>query len=195
MCFLLKALNKVSALEIKLAPNADVVKVQEDIKKIAGNNYEVKNRFEQYALLYKIMKSEKWAVYFILSFILLIATFNMVGSLTMLILDKRKDIAILRSMGANLKTIRKIFFTEGMLIALTGAMSGILIGFIVCLLQIKFGFIKLNTSGAFVVDSYPVKIQAMDFVYVFLTVMAISLLAIIYPLQRLGKEELNLRPQ
>lgn len=192
---ILESPNKVSALEIKLNPNTDVSKVQEEIKKIAGNNYDVKNRFEQHALLYKIMKSEKWAVYFILSFILLIATFNMVGSLTMLILDKRKDIAILRSMGANLKTIRKIFFTEGMLIALTGAMSGILIGFIVCLLQIKFGFIKLNTSGAFVVDSYPVKIQAMDFVYVFLTVMAISLLAIIYPLQRLGKEELNLRPQ
>ena len=167
--------------------------MQEEIKKIAGNNYDVKNRFEQHALLYKIMKSEKWAVYFILSFILLIATFNMVGSLTMLILDKRKDIAILRSMGANLETIRKIFFTEGMLIALSGAISGIAIGFIVCLLQIEFGFIKLNTSGAFVVDSYPIQIQPMDFVYVFITVMAISLLAIIYPLQRLGKEELNLR--
>ena len=134
---ILEAPNRVSALEIKLTSNANALKVQEEIRNIAGNNFVVKNRFEQHALLYKIMKSEKWAVYFILSFILLIATFNMVGSLTMLILDKRRDIAILRSMGANLKTIKTIFFTEGLLIAASGAIIGITIGLIFCLLQIQ----------------------------------------------------------
>lgn len=183
--------SKISALEIKISPTADMQHVQEKIKDIVGVEYEVKNRFEQHAILYKIMKSEKWAVYFILSFILLIAMFNMVGSLTMLIIDKRRDIAVLRSMGADLKMIKRIFFMEGILIAGLGAVGGIIIGLLVCLLQIYFGFITLNTSGAFVVDSYPVEVQVLDLVYVFFTVMIISLLATVYPLRRLSGETLN----
>lgn len=188
---LLESPSRLSAVEIKLAGNADMESVQQEITSLLGEKYEVKNRFEQHELLYKIIKSEKWAVYFILSFILLIATFNMVGSLTMLILDKKRDIAVLRSMGADLSMIRKIFFAEGMFIAAMGAIIGMLIGLAVCLVQIYFGIIPIGTNGSFVVDSYPVVIEAMDIVYVLLTVMCISLLAIIYPLRKLSQEELN----
>ena len=119
--------NEVTSEEISLVKGADVEKVQPEIEKITGNKFSVKNRFQQQELLYKIMKSEKWAIVLILSFILLIATFNVIGTLTMLILDKKKDISVLWSMGADRKLIRRVFFTEGMMITFLGALSGLVL--------------------------------------------------------------------
>jgi lipoprotein-releasing system permease protein len=189
---LIEAPDKASSIEIKLFSDAEKEAIQDNIKKLLGNEYEVKNRFEQHAILYKIMKSEKWAVYFILSFILLIATFNMVGSLTMLIMDKKKDIAILRSLGSRKATIIRIFFAEGIFISGLGALSGLSIGLLICFSQIYFGFIPLNTSGGFVIDSYPVEVKVLDIVAVFFTVLLISLFAMASPLYKLSQEVLHI---
>lgn len=183
----------VSALEIGLSPDADKEKVQKEIQQLAGKSFDVKNRFQQHKILYKIMKSEKWAVYLILTFILLIATFNIIGSLTMLIIDKKKDIAILHSMGADSMMLRKIFLLEGMLISILGAFSGMFIGYITCWLQQTFGIVKLNGSGSFVISAYPVQMQTLDFVYVLLTVLVIGFMAAWYPAHQLAKKVPSLR--
>src|SRR5439155_17822733 len=128
--------------------------IQESIKTILGNNFKVQSRLEQHALLYRIMKSEKWAVFLILAFILLIATFNIVGSLTMLIIEKQKDITVLFSMGADPVLIRKIFLAEGLMITFIGALIGLSLGAIICFLQQQFGLVKLSGSGTFIIDAY-----------------------------------------
>jgi len=141
---LLDYTNEVTSIDIRLDPNADTDFIQQEIQEMAGDAFVIKNRFQQQELLYKIMKSEKWAIFIILSFILIIAVFNVVGSLSMLILDKRKDIAVLFSMGANEKVIKRIFLLEGLLISFSGAIFGLLLGYLLCILQIKYGFIKLG---------------------------------------------------
>jgi len=183
----------VSSLELNLTPGANADKVQNEIKQLVGNTYEVKNRFEQHELMNRVMKSEKWAVYLILTLILLIATFNIVGSLTMLIIDKQKDIAILHSMGADRGVISRIFLSEGLLITLTGAFIGLLLGAGLCIAQQRYGFVRLEGEGSFVVDAYPVSMHVLDFIYVFLTVFTIGFLASLYPAQRLVKKRLSLR--
>ena len=136
------------------------------------------------------MRSEKWAVFLILGFILLIATFNVIGSLTMLIIEKKKDANVLISMGATKSFIQKLFLTEGMLISLVGGISGIFLGTVICLLQIQFGWIKMPGGGSFVVDAYPVKLEILDFVYVLGTVLLIGFLAAWYPTKKLlGKTQ------
>lgn len=187
--------EEITSMEIRLAPGADSKRIQRQVSALCGNNFTIKNRFEQQEVLYKIMKSEKWAVFLILSFILVIATFNVIGSLTMLILDKKRDIAVLRSMGANDKVIKRIFLIEGLLISLMGAVAGIAIGALICWLQQHYGIIKLKGgSGAFIIDAYPVKMKIMDFVAVFFTVFLIGLAAAWYPVrkiaQRFGNEKL-----
>jgi ABC-type lipoprotein release transport system permease subunit len=132
------------------------------------------------------MKSEKWAVFLILTFILIVASFNVIGSLTMLILDKQKDIGILRSMGAGDAAIKRIFFFEGLLISLTGAFSGLLLGLLVCVLQQKFGLIKLQGGGSFIISAYPVKLIATDFIYVFITITLIGTAAAWFPVRRIA---------
>ncbi|MCD4745443.1 MAG: ABC transporter permease [Bacteroidales bacterium] len=184
---LLEYNNELTAIELRLANNADTDNIQEKVKKILGENFSVRNRFQQQELLYKIMKSEKWAIFLILSFILLIATFNVIGSLSMLILDKKKDIAVLWSMGADNKLLKRIFLTEGLLISLFGAISGLVLGGIICWLQQKFSLIQLGSDNSFVVDAYPVKMQILDFVYVFFTVFLIGLAAAWYPVRGVGK--------
>jgi lipoprotein-releasing system permease protein len=179
--------NEVSSIEIGLKPNADMDVTQKQIQQVLGSGFEVKNRYQQNELLYKIMKSEKWAVYLILSFILLIATFNVIGSLTMLIIDKQKDISILSSMGADVGLIKKIFLFEGILISMIGAFLGLSLGWLICFLQQQFGLLSLGGTS-FVMDSYPVKMQIMDFVYVFLTVAIIGLFAAWYPANKLVKQ-------
>ena len=156
-----------------------------------GQGYVVKNRYQQHEVLYKIMVAEKWAVYLILTFILLIATFNVIGSLTMLILDKKKDIAILWSLGAGGPLIQRIFLIEGILISLVGALAGLLIGAFICWIQQHFGLIKLQGSGSFVIDAYPVKMQALDFLYVFCTVFVIGFFAAWYPTKKVVKRQLS----
>ena len=185
--------KEISALEIGLSENADMDAAQKEITELAGPSFKVRNRYQLHEVLYKIMKSEKWAVYLILSFILLIATFNIIGSLTMLIIEKKKDIAILHALGADSGTVRKIFLLEGSMITVLGAAFGTLIGFAVCLLQVKTGIVKLHGTGSFVIDAYPVQMQIPDFVYVFLTVMVIGLAAAWFPAGRLTSRLVKLK--
>ena len=185
---LLDFTSEVSSLELKLYPSSDPLAVQEDVKKIMGNDFFVKNRYEQEELLYRIMKTEKWAIFFILTFILIVASFNIIGSLTMLIIEKKKDISIIRSMGADLNHIRKIFLYEGWLISILGALIGLVIGVLICWLQQNFGLIRLQGSGSFVIDSYPVKMVLSDFLMVFLTVLAIGYFAAWYPVRYITRK-------
>lgn len=180
--------NEVSAIELKLDPVFNKNKIQEEIKKHLGTGYEVKNRFEQQELLYKIMKSEKWAIFLILTFILIIASFNVIGSLTMLIIEKKKDIDTLRSLGTNLSVLRKIFLFEGWMISILGAILGLMTGTIICWIQQHFGLIKIQGSDSFVIDTYPVNIELPDFIYVFLTVLFIGYLAAWYPVRYITRK-------
>jgi lipoprotein-releasing system permease protein len=188
---LLEYTDEVTSIEIGLAPWANREKLQDEISRLCGDRFVVKNRIQQQELLYKIMKSEKLAVFLILAFILIIATFNVIGSLSMLILDKRKDIAVLRSMGAGNRLIKRIFLTEGMMISFSGAVLGLLLGALVCWIQQRYGVIPLKGgSGSFIIDAYPVRMQVMDFVRVFLTVFVIGLAAAWYPVRQISKKYL-----
>src|SRR5690606_21432601 len=165
--------DQLSAIEIRCVPAADITAFQRRLTAFLGEGFMVKNRMQQSPLLYKMLNAEKWAVFFILTFVLIIAAFNIIGSLTMLVIDKRKDIAVLRSLGAGTVLIRRIFFTEGMMITLIGCLSGMLLGLLVCLLQQYTGFIGMG-AGDFIVDAYPVELRGGDFVTVFVTVLGIS---------------------
>ncbi len=178
--------DEVTGIEIRLAKGTDATHVQKKITAILGPGFKVQNRFQQQEVLYKIMKSEKWAVFLILSFILIVASFNVVGSLTMLILDKQKDIGILRNLGARDNLIKQIFFIEGLLITLTGAFAGLILGLGVCLVQQKFGLIKLQGGGSFIINAYPVKLIATDFIFVFIIIALIGIAAAWLPVQRIG---------
>jgi len=175
--------SKVSSVELKLNDSVDHEKVQAQIKSILGDQYKVKNRYEQQESFFKIMKIEKWFTYLILCFILLIASFNIIGSLSMLIIDKKGDIETLRNLGANNQLIRRIFLFEGWLISGVGAISGALL----CLLQQYFGILKLGTG--YVVDAYPVLTNPMDLVLVFVTVLFMGFLAAYYPVRYIRKQE------
>ncbi len=180
--------NELTSVEIAITRNANMVSVQEKLKEILGSSYVVKNRFEQQEVLYKVMKSEKWAIFFILSFILLVATFNMIGSLSMLILDKRKDIQILFALGADNKLVRKIFMTEGILVTLTGAIAGIILGTLILILQQKFGLVKIGAEGgSFLISSYPVDMHWKDYLSVFLVVAGIGFFATLIPVAGIKK--------
>lgn len=186
--------GEVTAIEIRLLPGADYADIQHQIMNMEGmENFDVKNRYQQQALLYKIMKSEKWAIFFILTFILIISAFNVIGSISMLILDKRKDIAILSSMGASMKLIKRIFLTEGMFVSLFGAIAGIALGAFLCFLQIQFGLIRLGDANAFIVPYYPVKMQMIDFLAVFLTVLVIGFFSAWYPVKQISSKYLSQR--
>ena len=180
--------DEVTSVELRLAPGTDAEELQHDVEKMVGPKYIVKNRLQQQDILYKTMKSEKWAVFLILTFILIIATFNVIGSITMLILDKKRDIRILGSMGADQHMIRKIFFTEGALIIMTGAISGSVLGGIICWLQQTFQLIKLGSGGSFVMNAYPVDMKITDFIMVFCTVVIIGLAASWIPVHRLSRQ-------
>ncbi len=192
---LLDYTNEVSAVELKFKPGLSGRKnlLQKEIRNILGEKYEVKNRYQQHELLYKVMKSEKLAIFLILSFILLIASFNIIGSLTMLIIDKNKDISTLRSLGANLKTIRNIFLIEGWMISIIGALSGLFVGAFVCWLQLKFGIISLYGTGSFIIDHYPVEMHFSDFISVLIIVLFIGFFAAWYPVRYITRRYINLR--
>jgi len=179
--------TKVTSVELKLANGVDQEKVQKQIKNLLGDRYQVKNRYEQQESFFKIMKIEKWFTYLILCFILLIASFNIIGSLSMLIIDKKGDIETLRSLGANNQLIKRIFLFEGWLISVVGDIYGIGIGALMCLLQQHFGILKLGTG--YVVDAYPVLTNPMDFLLVFVTVIVMGFLAAYYPVRYIRKQE------
>lgn len=185
---LLRYENEISSLDIKVKDGVSIDKVQSDIKSILGKDFIVKNRFEQQEDLYRMVNIEKWVTFLILSIILLIAVFNIVGSLTMLIIEKDDDINILKSLGGNNTFITRIFLFEGWLITLVGAVSGLVLGLTICLLQQYFGLLKLgSTPGAFVIDAYPVSVQFPDIVLIFITVNLIGFLAVLYPINNLRK--------
>ena len=166
----------VSYIEINAAKNVVIDDFQTEIVESLGKEFLVKNRSQQNELLYKILNSEKWAIFLILTFVLIIAIFNIIGSLTMLVIDKRKDIAVLTSLGADKSLIRGIFFIEGMMISMLGCILGMFAGLIFILLQQQFGFIAMSGVNL-MIDTYPVGIKLSDFVLVFGTVLLVSVIA------------------
>ncbi len=182
--------NSVSGLEISLKPGADLNKVQEEIQKIAGKNLLVQNKFEQNDLLFKTLQTEKLWTFIILTFVLLIATFNIIGALTMLIIEKKKDIKILSALGADISLIRKIFMTEGLMIIFIGSTIGILLGYGLCILQQQYGFIRFEEG--YIIDAYPVDTRLGDFLAISGTVLLIGFLAAIYPVRVFTQKHLAL---
>lgn len=181
--------NQVSALAVKIKDGASSKIVREHLKAVLGEKYLVKDRFEQQESTFRIMQIEKWVTFFILAFIAVIAVFNVIGSLTMLILEKQGDIATLRSLGADSSTIAGIFLVEGWLISFIGASAGLVLGLALCLIQQHFGLLKLsNTPGAFLVDAYPVKVEAGDLLLIFSCVVSIGFLAVVLPIRNLRKK-------
>jgi lipoprotein-releasing system permease protein len=180
----------VTAVEIKFTKKADAQSVQKDITKIFGKGFTVQNRYQQQEIFYKVMKSERLAIFFILTLILIIASFNIIGSLTMLIIEKERDIEILKSLGADNTLIRRIFIFEGWLISIIGAIAGVILGFIICWLQHRFGLIKLQ-SQSLIMDAYPVVMKLKDFIIVPGTVLLIGYWAALYPVRYLTKKFLK----
>ncbi len=166
--------EQVSAIEINLVAGASVTAMQQQLSSLLGEAYVVKNREQQNPTLYKIVRTEKWAVFIIIAFTGIIALFNIVGSLTMLVIDKKKDIAVLSGLGANNTLIRRIFFYEGLLISLIGCVVGLVLGLLFCLSQQYFGWIPLGDGQNMVTDVYPVDIRMVDFLLVFVTVFLVS---------------------
>ena len=175
-----------TAYEVWTATDAAAAKIKQRVKNIMGDDFRVLDRYEQQKTLYKIMKSEKWAVFLILTFIVLISAFNMISSIALLILDKQKDMYILNAMGNPVSRIRRIFLWQGLLQSATGAVIGIVIGLIVCFLQSTFGLISLDAEGgSFVVQYYPVAVQWLDIVLVLATIMFIGLITSLIPVWRI----------
>ena len=166
--------QKATAVELFLSPQAEAGRVKKELKALLGADYAVKDQREQQATLYRVMRSEKWAVYVILTFILILATFNVVGSLSMLMIDKRKDTGILKAMGADNRLVQRIFLNEGLLIAVAGGLIGLLLGIVLVLLQQRFGFVKFGTGGNYVVDAYPVLLKMKDVLLIFATIVVVG---------------------
>lgn len=180
--------DEVSALEIKLNDNVDLASAKTKISRIMGDNFLVQDREEQQAASFKMMSIEKWMIFLILCFILIIALFNVVGSLAMLMIEKKNDVRTLRNLGADSQLIRHIFLFEGWMISGVGGLVGLIIGVALCLLQQEFGFIKFGGgSGAFIIEAYPVLVQFKDVVIVFVTVLSIGFFAAWYAVNHLGK--------
>ena len=186
--------TEVSSVELKLHPDANVDRVKDKISKVLDKNFLVQDRYEQQMDTYRIMEVEKLISYLFLSFILLIACFNVIGSLSMLIIDKRDDVTTLRNLGADNKLISCIFLLEGCLISFIGALVGVVLGLVLCLVQQEFGIISLgsgDTAGAFVVDAYPVSVHFSDVVLVLATVLVIGFLSVLYPVRYLSRRLLG----
>ena len=167
----------VSSIDLNFKKGNDITALQQEIKNKIGDQFTVKNRQEQNTALYKTLNYEKWAVFMILAFVVVIAAFNIIGSLTMLVIDKRKDIAILSSLGANRRLIQGIFFFEGLMISLIGCIAGLLLGLVFCILQQRYGLIEVGGKISVPNNAYPVQLKADNFALVFLTVTVISVIA------------------
>jgi len=183
--------TEVSALEIKLKQGVNIQKIQSHIQSVLGDGFYVKNRYQQQEDTFKMVNIEKWVTFFMLTFILLIAIFNITGSLSMLIIEKQSDVLTLRNMGANNPLISRIFFFEGWMISTVGGCAGIIAGVLLCFCQQYFGWLKLGTGTNFAIDAYPVIISARDLLFIFLTVLITGFLAVIYPVRYLVKKWLN----
>ena len=170
--------NEASALEIRTKEGTSIRKAIRELESIMGPEFQVQDRLHQQKDIFKVFKMEKFISYLFLTFILLIACFNIIGSLIMLMVEKQKDAGLLESLGAEQKTVEKIFIIDGVLISLIGAVSGLVLGIIAVLLQQKFGFISLGSSGSFIVDAYPVSIKVQDIILVLVTVLVVSFLSV-----------------
>ena len=182
----------LSDLEIRLKEGSNLNAVKAAMQKIAGTKYKVLDRFEQQEDTFKIMSIEKLMAYIFLTFILVVACFNIIGSLSMLIIDKKNDVVTLRNLGANDKQITRVFLFEGRMIAVIGAVIGIGLGLLLCLLQQQYGFVRLGESEvSFIVDAYPVSVHYTDVAIIFVTVIAVGWLAVWYPVRALSKRLLS----
>lgn len=179
---LLQAKGRISSVELKLDDKADADNVKELIQQTLGNTFKIETRFEQNKTLYMVMRSERWAVFAVLLLVLLIASFNMVGALSLLVLEKQKDMAILKAMGAEPSTIRTIFITEGILWSMVGGITGLILGTGICIGQQHFHWIKM--SGSFIIDAYPVSLVWTDYLLTIFTIMCVGLLAAWFPAMR-----------
>jgi len=186
--------GKQTALELYLNDDADAKDVKKKVEQTLGAGFNVLDRYEQQSDTFKIMEIEKLISYVFLTFILLIASFNIIGSLSMLIIDKREDIRTLHNLGATNRDISRIFLLEGWLISLIGALLGIALGVGLCLLQQQYGILKFGASaGSYIVDAYPVQVKLTDVVLVFITVSVIGLLSVLYPVHHFSKKQLKAR--
>lgn len=179
----------VSSVELKLSEGADLQAVKKDIQNSLGNKYKVLDRYEQQEDTFKIMQIEKLISYIFLTFILMIACFNIIGSLSMLIIDKKQDVVTLRNLGASDKQISNIFMIEGCMICFLGAIIGIVLGLTLCLIQQQYGVIRFgNSEGSYLLDAYPVSVHALDIVIIFVTVIIVGFLSVWYPVHHLSKK-------
>ena len=178
--------DEVSAMELKLKQGTNERRVQARMREVLGKDFQIQNRFEQQADVFRIMEIEKFISYLFLTFILIIATFNVIGSLSMLIVDKREDAETLRNLGASNQLIERIFMFEGWLIAAYGAIAGIVVGVILCLIQHYFGIISLGNN--FIVEAYPVSVHLTDVLLIFITVLAVGALSVIFPVKYMSKK-------
>lgn len=177
--------GRISQLELRLQPNANLSRAKRDIARQLGSRFVVRDRYEQQEDVFRIMRIEKFIAYLFLTFILLVASFNIIGSLTMLMIDKERDIQTLRNLGAAPGDVRRIFILEGNMISFLGALVGVVIGVALCWAQQHYGLISMGKSeGAFIVESYPVVVEAWDIVLVLFTVMVVSALIVWYPVHR-----------
>ena len=184
--------GKLSSLELRLKPGSNFEETKKEIVQLAAGHFKVQDRYEQQDETFRIMKIEKFIAYIFLTFILIIACFNIIGSLSMLMIDKRKDVVSLRNLGATDKQITRIFLFEGRMISAIGAIIGLLIGLLLCWLQQQYGIVRLgSTEGSFVIDAYPVSVHPWDVVLVFLTVLAVGFLSVWYPVHYFSKRLLK----
>ena len=184
--------GRLSSLEIRLKPGSDFERVKSQMEEIATGKFYVQDRYEQQDDTFRIMKVEKLIAYVFLTFILMIACFNIIGSLSMLIIDKKEDVVTLRNLGATDHQITRIFLFEGRMISAIGAILGVLIGLLLCWLQQQYGIVRLGSSeGSFVVDAYPVSVHPWDIVLIIITVMAVGFLSVWYPVRYFSRRLLR----
>jgi len=184
--------DEYSSCEIKLNDAEQVDLIKQQLGKLLGKQYKVQSKYEQNASLYNTMRMEKWAIYALFSLILFVSAFTMIGSLTMLVLEKQKDISILQGMGASTNMILKIFLSEGLLLGAIGSVIGIILALVICFLQVKFHLIKL-AGGSFLIDYFPVKLQLTDFILVSATAGFIAFLASWFPARKAAAQKIELR--
>jgi len=183
--------GEANMIEIKLKNGVNSKKIQENISEIIGSRYRVLNRYQQNEVFYKTMKAEKWAIFLILIFILIVASFNIIGTLTMLMLEKKKDMMTLNNLGASSMHLKRIFLFEGWMITASGALLGTLLGLLVCWLQTRFELISLQGSGSFIIDAYPVVVKSSDVMITFAAVIIIGLFAAWYPIRYFTRKHLR----
>ena len=180
--------GRLTSLELKVDDQDDVSRIKASVQKLLGAQFLVQDRYEQHEFLYRVMRSEKWSSFLILSFILVIASFNLLGSLTMIIIDKKDDIKILGSMGANKKLVRQIFLFEGWLVSFSGAVGGLILGVVLVWAQSRFELLKLPGDGSFALSAYPVDLQLIDVSATFLIVLCIGFFAAWYPVRSISSD-------